>query len=52
MLASVSSSLRGLLELLYPPSCLACAKVLFSRAAFCETCDTALELRIPRFRSG
>ena len=46
MRASVSASLRGLLELLYPPSCLACAKVLASRAPFCEACDTALE-RLP-----
>ncbi len=46
MLASVSSAFRGLLELLYPPSCLACAAVLSSRAPFCETCDTALE-RLP-----
>lgn len=46
MRASVLSAFRGLLELLYPPSCLACAKVLSTRAAFCETCDTALE-RLP-----
>jgi ComF family protein len=38
--------LAGWAELLYPPACLACAKVLSSRAFFCETCDTALE-RLP-----
>lgn len=41
-----SSVLRGLLELLYPPACLACAKVTPARAFFCETCDTAVE-RVP-----
>ncbi|MDY7226702.1 phosphoribosyltransferase family protein [Hyalangium rubrum] len=41
-----SSLLRGLLELVYPPACLACARVLPVSAAFCETCDTALE-RVP-----
>jgi ComF family protein len=41
-----SSFLRGLLELLYPPSCLACTRVLPTSAPFCETCDTALE-RVP-----
>jgi ComF family protein len=38
--------LQALLELLYPPACLACARVLPARAFFCETCDTALE-RLP-----
>lgn len=46
MRAAISSAFLGLLELLYPPSCLACARVLSARAAFCETCDTALE-RLP-----
>ena len=41
-----SSFPRGLLELLYPPACLACAQVLPARAFFCETCDTAME-RVP-----
>ncbi len=41
-----SSLLRGLLELLYPPACLACARVLPAHAFFCETCDTAVE-RVP-----
>jgi ComF family protein len=41
-----SSVLRGLLELLYPPACLACARVMPSRAFFCEACDTAVE-RVP-----
>lgn len=41
-----SSFPRGLLELLYPPACLACAQVLPSHAFFCETCDTAIE-RVP-----
>jgi ComF family protein len=41
-----SSLLHGLLELLYPPACLACARVLPAHAFFCETCDTALE-RVP-----
>ncbi|WP_224242542.1 double zinc ribbon domain-containing protein [Hyalangium gracile] len=41
-----SSFFGGLLELLYPPSCLACAQVLPARAFFCETCDTAVE-RVP-----
>lgn len=39
--------LRALLDLLYPPACIACAKVLPGPGAFfCETCDTALE-RLP-----
>jgi ComF family protein len=41
-----SPLLSGLLELLYPPACLACARVLPVRAFFCETCDTAVE-RVP-----
>jgi ComF family protein len=41
-----SPLLRGLLELLYPPACLACARVLPAHAFFCETCDTAVE-RVP-----
>ena len=41
-----SSFFRGLLELLYPPSCIACTQVLPVRAFFCETCDTAVE-RVP-----
>lgn len=39
--------LGGLLELLYPPACVACARVLPGRGFFCETCDTAVE-RLPR----
>jgi ComF family protein len=46
MNALKSSVLGGLLELLYPPACLACAKVIPARAFFCETCDTAVE-RVP-----
>jgi ComF family protein len=39
--------LSALLDLLYPPACLACAKVLPTPGAvFCEPCDTALE-RLP-----
>ncbi len=39
--------LKALLDLLYPPACLACAKVLPGPGAFfCEPCDTALE-RVP-----
>jgi ComF family protein len=39
--------LKALLDLLYPPSCIACAKVLPGPGAFfCEPCDTALE-RLP-----
>lgn len=38
---------KALLDVLYPPMCLACAKVLPGvGAVFCETCDTALE-RLP-----
>lgn len=38
---------KALLDLLYPPMCLACAKVLPGvGAVFCEPCDTALE-RLP-----
>ncbi|HSP77458.1 MAG TPA: double zinc ribbon domain-containing protein, partial [Myxococcaceae bacterium] len=40
---------RAMLELLYPPACLACAKVLPVRAFFCETCDLAVE-RLPPAR--
>jgi ComF family protein len=46
MRSRASSFLCGLLELLYPPACLACARVLPASAAFCEACDTALE-RVP-----
>ena len=39
--------LNALLDLLYPPACIACAKVLPGPGAFfCEPCDTALE-RLP-----
>ena len=39
--------LKALLDLLYPPSCLACTKVLPGpEGFFCEACDTALE-RLP-----
>ncbi|MCP3103543.1 double zinc ribbon domain-containing protein [Myxococcus sp. K15C18031901] len=41
--------LQALLELLYPPACVACARVLPGAASFCETCDTALE-RLPPVR--
>jgi ComF family protein len=41
--------LQALLELLYPPACIACAKVMPVRAAFCETCDLAVE-RLPPAR--
>ncbi|WP_208647439.1 ComF family protein [Corallococcus interemptor] len=38
---------KALLDLIYPPMCLACAKVLPGLGAvFCEPCDTALE-RLP-----
>ncbi|NRD47946.1 ComF family protein [Corallococcus exiguus] len=38
---------KALLDLVYPPMCLACAKVLPGvGAVFCESCDTALE-RLP-----
>ncbi len=44
--------LQALLELLYPPACIACAKVMPVRAPFCETCDLALErLPSPRCRT-
>ncbi|WP_408887975.1 phosphoribosyltransferase family protein [Myxococcus faecalis] len=39
--------LRALLDVLYPPACIACAKVLPGPGAFfCEPCDTAVE-RLP-----
>ncbi|MBU8899029.1 ComF family protein [Corallococcus sp. M34] len=39
--------LTALLDLLYPPACIACARVLSGPgSAFCESCDTALE-RLP-----
>ncbi|WP_194858483.1 ComF family protein [Myxococcus virescens] len=39
--------LKALLDVLYPPSCLACTKVLPGpEGFFCETCDTAVE-RLP-----
>jgi ComF family protein len=41
--------LQALLELLYPPACIACAKVMPVRTAFCETCDVAVE-RLPPAR--
>ncbi|MCE9669310.1 ComF family protein [Myxococcus stipitatus] len=41
--------LNALLELLYPPACVACARVLPGPAFFCETCDTAVE-RLPPVR--
>lgn len=40
--------LAGLLELLYPPACVACARVLPAAGFFCETCDTAVERLPPR----
>ncbi|EAU69417.1 ComF family protein [Stigmatella aurantiaca] len=43
---AATRTLRGWAELLYPPSCLACAQVLPTQSPFCETCDTALE-RLP-----
>ncbi len=44
--SSARGLLDGLLELLYPPACVACARVLPVRGFFCETCDTAVE-RLP-----
>ncbi|MBM7118831.1 phosphoribosyltransferase family protein [Archangium primigenium] len=41
--------LQHFLDLLYPPACIACAKVLPVRGAFCETCDLAVE-RLPTAR--
>ncbi len=41
-----NSLVRALQELLYPPACLACSHVMSARAAFCESCDTAVE-RVP-----
>lgn len=41
--------LQALLEVLYPPACIACVKVLPVTVAFCETCDLALE-RLPLAR--
>ncbi|HYO53776.1 ComF family protein [Archangium sp.] len=41
--------LQTLLEVLYPPACIACAKVMPMRAPFCETCDVAVE-RLPPSR--
>ena len=41
--------LQALLELLYPPACIACAKVMTARTAFCETCELAVE-RLPAAR--
>ncbi|MGZ3457967.1 MAG: phosphoribosyltransferase family protein [Archangium sp.] len=35
--------------MLYPPACIACAKVMPVRAPFCETCDVAVE-RLPPSR--
>ena len=44
--------LQALLELLYPPACIACAKVMLVSTPFCETCDLALErLPTPRCRT-
>ncbi len=44
--SSARGLLDGLLELLYPPACVACARVLPAKSFFCETCDTAVE-RLP-----
>jgi ComF family protein len=41
--------LHALLELLYPPACIACVKVMPVTVAFCETCDRARE-RLPLAR--
>ncbi|AGC42602.1 phosphoribosyltransferase [Myxococcus stipitatus DSM 14675] len=39
--------LKALLDVLYPPACIACARVLPGPGAFfCESCDTAVE-RLP-----
>ncbi len=38
---------RGLLDLLYPPACLACARVLPAQGFFCEPCDLAVERTPP-----
>jgi ComF family protein len=44
--------LQELVELIYPPACIACAKVMSVRAPFCETCDLAVErLPTPRCRT-
>src|SRR5215212_5787779 len=41
--------LSGLLDVLFPPACIACGKVLPGEAFFCEPCDAELE-RIPPMR--
>ncbi|MBF5046585.1 ComF family protein [Aggregicoccus sp. 17bor-14] len=38
---------RALLDLLYPPSCLGCARVLPADGFFCEPCDLAVERTPP-----
>ena len=38
---------RGLLDLLYPPACVACARVLPAQGFFCEPCDLAVERTPP-----
>jgi ComF family protein len=38
---------QGLLEILFPPSCLGCGRVLPGTAFFCEGCDAEVE-RLPR----
>lgn len=40
--------LSALLDVLYPPACLACARVLPYAAPFCEACDVGLERLPPR----
>lgn len=39
-------ALESLLELLFPPACVACGKVLPAPSFFCEACDLAVE-RLP-----
>ena len=39
--------MRGLLDLLYPPACVACARVLPAQGFFCEPCDLAVERTPP-----
>lgn len=43
--------LSGLLDVLFPPACVACGRVLPGQAFFCEGCDRQLE-RTPPTRCG
>jgi ComF family protein len=43
--------MRGLLDILFPPACVACGRVLNAEAFFCGSCDPALErIATPRCR--